>query len=172
VSRLVPDLVAKLDADLASIGGTPATKSWPDFGEIIVVGSQEDAVRICDRYAPEHLEILTADLDYYYANLTNYGSLFLGEASTVTHGDKTSGPNHVLPTRRVARYTGGLSVEKFLKKLTWQKLSKESNKTIGAASARIARLEGMEGHARSADVRLEKFFPGEKFNLHPAGTKN
>ena len=70
------------------------------------------------------------------------------------------------------RYTGGLSVEKFLKKLTWQKLSKESNKTIGAASARIARLEGMEGHARSADVRLEKFFPGEKFNLHPAGTKN
>ena len=93
-----------------------------------MVGSREDAVRISDRYAPEHLEILTSDLDYYLENLTNYGSLFLGEGSTVTHGDKTSGPNHVLPTRRVARYTGGLSVEKFLKKLTWQKLSKESSK--------------------------------------------
>ena len=68
-----------------------------------MVGSQEDAVRICDRYAPEHLEIQTSDLDYYLANLTNYGSLFLGEGSTVTHGDKASGPNHVLPTRRVAR---------------------------------------------------------------------
>ena len=100
---MVPELVAKLDADLASVGGTPATKSWPDFGEIIVVESREEAVRICDRYAPEHLEILTADLDYYHANLSNYGSLFLGEASTVTHGDKASGPNHVLPTRRVAR---------------------------------------------------------------------
>jgi len=169
VSRLVPELVAKLDADLASVGGTPATKSWPDFGEIVVVSSREEAVRISDRYAPEHLEILTSDLEYYHANLTNYGSLFLGEGSTVTHGDKASGPNHVLPTRRVARYTGGLSVEKFLKKLTWQKLSKESSKTIGVASARIARLEGMEGHARAADVRLEKFFPGEKFNLQPGG---
>merc|ERR1719452_365911 len=167
VSRLVPDLVTKLDSDLASLGGTPATKSWPDFGEIVVVGSREDAVRICDRYAPEHLEIQTADLDYYLTNLTNYGSLFLGEGSTVTHGDKTSGPNHVLPTRRVARYTGGLSVEKFLKKLTWQKLSKESQKTIGVISARVSRMEGMEGHARAADVRLEKYFPGEKFDLHP-----
>merc|ERR1719153_1287691 len=169
VSRLVPDLVAKLDSDLASVGGTPATKSWPEFGEIVVVSSPEEAVSICDRYAPEHLEILTSNLDFYQANLTNYGSLFLGEGSTVTHGDKASGPNHVLPTRRVARYTGGLSVDKFLKKLTWQKLSRESSKTIGLTSARIARMEGMEGHARAADVRLEKFFPDEKFDLHPAG---
>jgi len=169
VNKLVPELVAKLDADLASLGGTPATKSWPDFGEIVVVPSREEAVRVCDRYAPEHLEILTSDLEYYHTHLSNYGSLFLGEGSTVTHGDKASGPNHVLPTRRVARYTGGLSVEKFLKKLTWQKLSKESSKTIGVTSARIARMEGMEGHARASDVRLEKFFPGEKFNLQPGG---
>jgi len=168
VEKLVPELVAKLDSDLSSFGGTPATKSWPEYGEIVVVKSKEDAVRLSDRYAPEHLEILTSDLDFYHANLTNYGSLFLGEGSTVTHGDKASGPNHVLPTRRVARYTGGLSVEKFLKKLTWQKLSRESSKTIGVASARIARLEGMEGHARASDVRLEKFFPDEKFDLHPA----
>merc|ERR1711970_1711953 len=138
-------------------------------GEIVVVPSREEAVRVCDRYAPEHLEILTSDLEYYHTHPSNYGSLFLGEGSTVTHGDKASGPNHVLPTRRVARYTGGLSVEKFLKKLTWQKLSKESSKTIGVTSARIARMEGMEGHARASDVRLEKFFPGEKFNLQPGG---
>merc|ERR1712240_501694 len=167
VSRLVPDLVAKLDADLASLGGTPATKSWPDFGEIVVVPSREEAVRICDRYAPEHLEILTSDLEYYHTNLSNYGSLFLGEGSTVTHGDKASGPNHVLPTRRVSRYTGGLSVEKFMKKLTWQKLTPESNRSIGLKAARIARMEGMEGHARASDVRLEKYYPGEKFALHP-----
>jgi len=135
----------------------------------VVVATKEEAVRVTDRYAPEHLEILTAeeDLDYYHQNLSNYGSLFLGEGSTVTHGDKTSGPNHVLPTRRVARYTGGLSVEKFMKKLTWQQLSRESSRTIGLRAARISRMEGMEGHARASDVRLEKFFPGEKFNLQP-----
>jgi len=166
VNILVPKLVAQLDKD---VGGTPAVKSWPDYGEIVVVATKEEAVRVTDRYAPEHLEILTAeeDLDYYHQNLSNYGSLFLGEGSTVTHGDKTSGPNHVLPTRRVARYTGGLSVEKFMKKLTWQQLSRESSRTIGLRAARISRMEGMEGHARASDVRLEKFFPGEKFNLQP-----
>jgi len=167
VARLVPELVAQLDKDLASSGGTPATTSWPDMGEIIVVESKEEACRISDRYAPEHLEVMCSDLDFYQNTLLNYGSLFLGEGSTVTHGDKGSGPNHVLPTKRVARYTGGLSVDKFLKKLTWQKLSKESSRTVGVRGARVARLEGMEGHARSCDVRLAKFFPGEKFELHP-----
>ena len=146
VNNLVPKLVDALDEDLKSCGGTPATTSWPNLGklgikssknlllnknysgEIVVITNREEAVRLSDRYAPEHLEVLTSDLDYYHNNLTNYGSLFLGEGSTVTHGDKASGPNHVLPTRRVGRYTGGLSVEKFLKKLTWQKLSQESNK--------------------------------------------
>merc|ERR1711972_1177298 len=110
---------------------------------------------------------LEEDLDFYHQNLTNYGSIFLGEGSTVTHGDKATGPNHVLPTRRVSRYTGGLSVEKFMKKLTWQKLTPESNRSIGLKAARIARMEGTEGHARASDVRLEKYYPGEKFALHP-----
>jgi len=168
VARLVPELVAKLDKDLVAMGGTPATKSWPDFGEIVVVDSKERACEVSDRYAAEHLEIQCEDLDFYHETLINYGSLFLGEGSTVTHGDKTSGPNHVLPTRRVARYTGGLSVEKFLKKLTWQKLTKESSKSIGIRAARIARMERMEGHARACDVRLEKYFPGEEFKLQPS----
>jgi len=173
VSRLVPELVAKLDADMSSVGGTPATRSWPDYGEIVLVETREEAVRVSDRYASEHLELQTCeeDLDWYHQRLRNYGSLFIGEGSTVTHGDKATGTNHVLPTRRVARYTGGLSVEKFLKKLTWQKLSKESQKTIGVASAQVSRMEGMEGHARAADVRLEKYFPGEKFDLHPENIK-
>jgi len=167
VLQLVPGLVADLDG--AVVGGTPATSSWPDYGEIVVVGSREEAVRVMDRYAPEHLEVMAGeeDLAYYHEHLSNYGSLFLGEGSTVTHGDKTSGPNHVLPTRRGARYTGGLSVDKFMKKVTWQRLSRESSRTIGLRAARISRMEGMEGHARSSDVRLEKFFPGEKFNLQP-----
>merc|ERR1711915_699510 len=105
VNNLVPKLVAALDEDLKSCGGTPATTSWPNLGEIVVVAKREEAVRLSDRYAPEHLEVMTSDLDYYHNNLTNYGSLFLGEGSTVTHGDKASGPNHVLPTRRVGRYT-------------------------------------------------------------------
>ena len=97
--------MAQLDSDMAGVGGTPATKSWPDYGEIVVVETKEEAVRVSDRYAPEHLEIQTCDqdLDWYHQHLRNYGSLFIGEGSTVTHGDKSSGPNHVLPTRRVAR---------------------------------------------------------------------
>jgi len=167
VNTLTEELAAKLDKDLP--GGSPVVTSWPKYGEIVVVKSKEEAIRVMERYAPEHLEILTAeeDIDFYHQNLTNYGSIFLGEGSTVTHGDKATGPNHVLPTRRVSRYTGGLSVEKFMKKLTWQKLTPESNRSIGLKAARIARMEGMEGHARASDVRLEKYYPGEKFALHP-----
>ena len=98
--------MSKLDSDQAHVGGTPATRSWPDYGEIVVVTTREEAVRLSDRYAAEHLEIqvTTADLDWYHQHLRNYGSLFIGECSTVTHGDKASGTNHVLPTRRVSRF--------------------------------------------------------------------
>jgi len=93
------------------------------------------------------------------------GSLFLGEETTVAFGDKTSGPNHVLPTSGAARYTGGLSVHKFMKTVTWQRATREAARPLAEATARISRLEGMEGHARSADIRLTKFFPGENFDL-------
>jgi len=165
VAELVPGLVDQLDRDQP--GGTAAKVSWPEWGEIVVVADREEMVRVSDRYAAEHLEVLADDLDWWHQHLTNYGSLFLGEGCTVTYGDKASGPNHVLPTKRVSRYTGGLSVDKFLKKLTWQKMTPEANKTIGVRAARIARLEGMEGHARAGDVRLEKYFPGQEFDLQP-----
>merc|ERR1711953_609471 len=115
VNTLTAELAAQLDKDLP--GGSPVVMSWPKYGEIVVVKSKEEAIRVMERYAPEHLEILT--------------------------------------------------VEKFMKKLTWQKLTPESNRSIGLKAARISRMEGMEGHARASDVRLEKYFPGEKFALHP-----
>jgi len=97
--------------------------------------------------------------------LTNYGSLFLGEGATVSYGDKCSGPNHILPTKGAGRYSGGLSVHKFIKVLTYQSLTKEANHQVGQVGARISRLEGMEGHALACDVRLAKYFPNEKFDL-------
>ena len=105
------------------------------------------------------------DLDWWLTHLTNYGSLFLGEETTVAFGDKTSGPNHILPTKLAARYSAGLSVHKFLKPLTWQRADREACKALAPATARISRLEGMEAHARTADLRMEKYFPGHNFDL-------
>jgi sulfopropanediol 3-dehydrogenase len=120
-------------------------------------------VRVSDEYAAEHVQVMARDLDWWLDRLSNYGSLFLGEACTVAYGDKTSGTNHILPTKKAARYSGGLSVSKFIKTLTYQKLSREANRQIGAVASRISRIEGMEGHARSADIRLRKYFPQDDF---------
>mgnify|MGYP001596646863 CR=1 FL=1 len=139
--------------------------AWRDYGEVILCDTNDEVVKISDEYASEHLEVQCKDLDWWLDNLTCYGSLFLGEETNVTLGDKTSGPNHVLPTKAVARYSGGLSVHKFLKVLTWQKMTKESNRQIAQIASRISRLEGMEAHARCSDVRLHKYFPDETFDL-------
>ena len=113
---------------------------------------------VSDDYAPEHLHVQAADLDWWFGRLRVYGSLFLGEETTVALGDKASGPNHVLPTSGAARYTGGLSVHKFLKTVTWQRATREGIRGVAEATARISRYEGMEGHARSAEARLHKYF--------------
>jgi sulfopropanediol 3-dehydrogenase len=138
-----------------------AEASWRDFGEIHLCQTREEAVTISDLYAAEHLEVHCDDLDWWLNNLRNYGSLFLGEETCVSHGDKCSGPNHVLPTKGAARYSGGLSVHKFVKILSFQRMTKEANRALAPVCARISRAEGMEGHARSADVRLSKYFDGE-----------
>ena len=164
----VLELAPKFIAELPELNRVNAEAAWRDYGEIIVADTVEDAVRVSDTYAAEHLEIQCADLDWWLANLSNYGSLFLGEETTVAFGDKTSGPNHILPTKGAARYTGGLSVGKFMKTVTWQRMTREANRDIAQVAARISRLEGMEGHAKTADVRLEKWFPDEQFNLSPA----
>ncbi|MGV7030646.1 sulfopropanediol 3-dehydrogenase [Methylobacterium symbioticum] len=157
----VPRLIEALPPTAREAAGA----AWRDYGEVIVCDSREEIVAVSDRYASEHLEIHAADLDWWLGALSNYGSLFLGEETTVAFGDKTSGPNHILPTKFAARYSAGLSVHKFLRPLTWQRMDREACKTIAQATARISRLEGMEAHARTADDRLAKYFPGQSFDL-------
>ncbi len=151
VARLVPDLAAALPEPARTTAGT----AWERCGEIIVTDTSEEAAEVCDHHAPEHLQVMAEDLTWWHDRLTNYGSLFLGPEATVTFGDKSAGPNHILPTRRAARYTGGLNVLKFLKQLTFQHLTPEAARQQGELAARISRYEGMEGHARSADLRAD-----------------
>ena len=158
-------LMPKYINRLAEPNRSTAEAAWRDYGEVVVVDSDEEAVEVSDKYAPEHLEIQCDNLDWWLKNLNNYGSLFLGEETTVAYGDKCSGTNHILPTKGAARYTGGLSVSKFIKVLTWQRMTEESNRDVGAVTARISRSEGMEGHARTGDDRLYKYFSGEEFDL-------
>jgi len=136
-----------------------ASQAWRDFGEVIVVESDAEAVEVADEYASEHLQVMTANDDYFLANLSNYGSLFVGEATTVAYGDKGVGTNHILPTGRAARYTGGLWVGKFLKTVTWQRLTPEASRSIAPVVSRISESEGMLAHAITADVRYAKYAP-------------
>jgi len=161
VMRRVPDLIAALPPTARDA----AVSAWRDYGEVIVCDTRDEVVEVSDRYASEHLEVHTRDLDWWLATLTCYGSLFLGEETTVAFGDKASGPNHVLPTKGAARYSGGLSVHKFMKTLTWQRMTRAAARDIGEVTARISRLEGMEAHARTADDRLAKYYPGQSFEL-------
>jgi len=159
VARILPQVADDMpNADVVHA-------AWRDYGEIVLCESREDVCRVSDSYASEHLQVIAADLPWWRENLHNYGSLFLGEGSTVTHGDKCSGTNHILPTRKAARYTGGLNVQKFLKVLTYQELDEAANRTFSAAASRISRIEGMEGHARACDWRLRKYYPGENWDF-------
>ena len=162
---LVPDLIA----DLPELNRDNAFAAWRDYAEVIVCDNREEMAACSDEYAPEHLTVQAEDLDWWLENLNCYGSLFLGEETTVAYGDKASGTNHVLPTSGAAKYTGGLSVHKYLKIVTWQRATRDGSKRVAEATARISRLEGMEGHARSADVRLAKYFPNEHFDLSAEG---
>lgn len=163
VMALVPGLIDSLP----DLNATNARAAWADYAEVMLCADAEGMAQVADVYAPEHLHVQAKGLDWWLGRLQSYGSLFLGEETTVAFGDKSSGPNHVLPTSGAARYTGGLSVHKFMKTVTWQRADRGASRALAQATARISRLEGMEGHARTADVRLERFFPGEVFDLHP-----
>ena len=165
---LAEDVMARIPALVESLPPTArdaAGAAWRDYGEVIVCDTREEVAAVSDRYASEHLEVHARDLDWWLSTLTCYGSLFLGEETTVAYGDKASGPNHVLPTKGAARYSGGLSVHKFMKTLTWQRMTRDAARDIGEVTARISRIEGMEGHARTADDRLAKYFPQQDFDL-------
>ena len=165
LARTVLARVPELIETLPEINKENATAAWRDYAEVIVCDNREEMAATSDDYAPEHLTVQADDLDWWLGRLECYGSLFLGEETTVAYGDKSSGTNHVLPTSGSARYTGGLSVHKYMKVVTWQRATREGAKRVAEATARISRLEGMEGHARTADIRLKKYFPGENFDL-------
>lgn len=164
IGEKVAELMPKVAADMPN--HDVVQSAWDVHGEIILCDSREECVKVSDEYASEHLQVITEDLEWWKANLTNYGSLFLGEGSTVTHGDKCSGTNHILPTKRVARYSGGLNVQKFLKILTYQEIDEAANLAFSAAGSRISRAEGMEGHARACDWRLRKYYPDTEWDFH------
>jgi sulfopropanediol 3-dehydrogenase len=140
------------DLPTADVAGA----AWRDHGEVRVVADDDEALRFVDELAFEHVEVHTRDPDWFLARLRNYGSLFLGQTTTVAFGDKTIGTNHILPTGRAARYTGGLWVGKYLKTVTYQRVTPEASAAIAEISARLSRIEGFEAHARSCDVRAER----------------
>jgi len=163
LAQKVAELVPLVAADMPN--ADVVNQAWRDYGEIIVCDTREEVVDVSDRYASEHLQVMAADLEWWKQNLNNYGSLFLGEGSTVTHGDKCSGTNHILPTKRAGRYSGGLNVQKFMKVLTYQQIDESANEVFSAVASRISRIEGMEGHARACDWRLRKYFPQQEWDF-------
>jgi len=134
-----------------------ARRSWRDYGQLCVAADRDEAIRISDDYAPEHLELHVAQPDYYFSRLRNYGSLFIGEETTVAYGDKSIGTNHILPTSRAARYTGGVWVGKFLKTVTYQRMTRAASGRIGAVTARQCDVERMAAHAITARVRVNRY---------------
>ncbi|MEM7441901.1 MAG: histidinol dehydrogenase [Pseudomonadota bacterium] len=135
-----------------------ARQSWADFGAVIVCDSEEEMVAEADRLAFEHVQVMTRNPDYFLENMTNYGALFLGPRTNVAYGDKVIGTNHTLPTKRAARYTGGLWVGKFMKTCTYQRvLTDEASAEVGAYCSRLCALEGFSGHGEQANIRLRRY---------------
>jgi sulfopropanediol 3-dehydrogenase len=135
-----------------------ARKAWEAYGEVIVADSDAEMMRIADEIASEHVQVMTRDPDYFLTNMTNYGALFLGPRTNVAYGDKVIGTNHTLPTRKAARYTGGLWVGKFLKTCTYQRITDDAaSAMIGEYCSRLCALEGFAGHGEQANVRVRRY---------------
>ena len=156
--RLANGIQAEIDKQLETLPTADvAGKAWEDYGQIILVDTDEELVQETDRLASEHVEILTKNPDYFLEHLTNYGSLFLGPETNVAYGDKAIGTNHILPTNKAARYTGGLWVGKFLKTVTYQKCTPEASVVIGKNVEKICEIEGFMGHKQQATLRVERY---------------
>jgi sulfopropanediol 3-dehydrogenase len=157
--KLARDTMSEIERLLKILPTADAAgKAWADYGEVIVCDSYEDMVQEADRIASEHVQVMTHDPDYFLNNMTNYGSLFLGPRTNVAYGDKVIGTNHTLPTKKAARYTGGLWVGKFLKTCTYQKvLTDKASATIGEYASRLCVLEGFLAHAEQANVRVRRY---------------
>jgi sulfopropanediol 3-dehydrogenase len=157
--KLARDTMAEVERLLAILPTAEiARKAWQDCGEVIVCDSEDEVVAEADRIASEHVQVMTRDPDYFLARMTNYGALFLGPRTNVSFGDKVIGTNHTLPTKKAARYTGGLWVGKFLKTVTYQRvLTDEASARIGEVCSRLCMLEGFAGHAEQANIRVRRY---------------
>ncbi len=150
--------LAELERQLAVLPTRDvAAASWNANGRIYVASDPAEAIALSDDWAPEHLELHVRDVDFYFERLRNYGSLFIGEETTVAYGDKSIGTNHILPTSRAARYTGGVWVGKFLKTVTWQRMTPEASVEVGRVTERQCEAERMVAHAITARVRVERY---------------
>jgi sulfopropanediol 3-dehydrogenase len=159
--RLARDTMKEVERQLKLLPtGEIAGQAWRDYGQVIVAEGRAEMVEIADGIASEHVQVMTRDDDYFLANMTNYGALFLGPRTNVSYGDKVIGTNHTLPTMKAARYTGGLWVGKFMKTCTWQKvLTDEASATVGEYCSRLCALEGFAGHKEQADLRVRRYGP-------------
>ena len=134
-----------------------AGQAWREYGQIIVCDTVDEMVQVADDIASEHVQVMTADPDYFLTNMTNYGALFLGPETNVSYGDKVIGTNHTLPTKKAARYTGGLWVGKFIKTCTYQRVTESASVLVGEYCSRLCALEGFMGHKEQADIRLRRY---------------
>ena len=163
--RLGEAVLVEVDRQLETLPtAETAGTAWRALGEVVVVNSDDEAIEVSDRYAPEHLELMTANDAYFLANLRNYGSLFVGAESTVAYGDKGVGTNHTLPTRRAARYTGGLWVGKFIKTVTYQRLTPAASRGIAPVMSRMCEAEGMLAHQITVDMRYRQYSAGNAYD--------
>ncbi len=160
--RLARDTMAEVERLLQILPTAAiARQAWEAHGAVIVVGDDAEMVQVADRIVSEHVQVMTRDPDYFLANMTNYGALFLGPRTNVAYGDKAIGTNHTLPTKRAARYTGGLWVGKFLKTCTYQRvLTDEASAMVGRYTSRLCALEGFVGHGEQANIRVRRYGGG------------
>ncbi|WP_425148545.1 histidinol dehydrogenase [Deinococcus sp.] len=156
--RLASEVVSEIERQLKVLPTAEvAGQAWRDYGQIILAQDDAEMLRVADEIASEHVQILTRDPDYFLNHLSNYGSLFLGPETNVAYGDKAIGTNHILPTGRAARYTGGLWVGKYLKTVTYQRATREASVIVGRHTSVICGIEGFAGHQRQADLRVERY---------------
>ena len=157
--KLAHDTMAEIERQLGILSTADiARKAWEDYGQVIVCDSDEDMLAVANDLAYEHVQVMTADPDYFLDNMSNYGALFLGPRTNVAYGDKVIGTNHTLPTKKAARYTGGLWVGKFIKTCTYQRVvTDEASALVGEYCSRLCQLEGFAGHAEQANIRVRRY---------------
>ncbi len=156
--KLARDTLREIDRQLTILPTAPiASKAWSDYGQVIVCDTYDEMVQVADEIASEHVQVMTRDPDYFLDRMTNYGALFLGARTNVSYGDKVIGTNHTLPTKKNARFTGGLWVGKFIKTCTYQRvLTDEASVMIGEYCSRLCAIEGFAGHKEQADIRVRR----------------